>query len=235
MPLRAALLLAPMLLLQGSATLRWTPKEGDEMQYRTTGEFSVLGDTVTISSLTDHKVIKVDEDGSFLVQATPLENKVRMGGTEMVGQGLTVLTNYGPNGEIKEIRGDKADATGYRMANLTTFHAPTKAVAVGDLWTTEGKGDPKTGALAWKADYKVVGQEKVDAFDAWKMDVTVRETEGSEGGKAAGTVWVGADGVLVRSELTWSNVTVPGAPATVSGKLTVARVPLAPTPIPPTR
>ncbi len=225
MPIRAVVLLASVVLAQGGATLRWTPKEGDEMKYRTEGTLTVGGVEATITTLTDQKVIRVDPDGGFLVQATPLENKVKLGGQEMTGQGVASLTTYKANGEIKEIRGDKADATGYRMANLTNFHAPAKAVAVGDAWTSEGKADPTTGAVAWRVDYKVAGQETLGPFHAWKMDVTARETEGSEGGKATGSLWIGDDGVLVRSELTWSSVTVPGAPGPVNGRVTISRVP----------
>ena len=79
-------------------------------------------------------------------------------GQEMQGSGLTILTTYDPNGEIREIQGDKPESTGYRMADLNDFHAPAKPVGVGDAWTSEGKADPKTGAVAWKADYKVVGE-----------------------------------------------------------------------------
>lgn len=227
MPIRAVLLASAALLAQGATTLRWTPKEGDVVKIRTEATLTVAGTEATMTSLNTHKVIRVDPDGSFLVQATPSEGKVRFGGEERASGGLTILTTYASNGDIKEIRNERIDATTYRMANLCEFHPPTKAVSVGDSWTSEGKGDPKTGAPAWKADYKVVGQETLlGAYSCLKIELTkARETEGSDAGSVTGTFWIGEDGVFARSELVWTNVAVPGAPGPVNGKITRSRVP----------
>ena len=232
MPIRAALVLASATLLAQGSTLRWSPKENDTMRFRTTGDFTMGGAQISMTALNEQKVIRVDPDGGFLVQSTPIDAKVTMAGQEMSGKGVTTMTTYLPTGEIKEIRGDQADATGYRMANLVGFHAPAKAVAVGDAWTAEGKGNPATGAVSWKADYKVVAEESVtDAggqpvgpFPALKIEVSARETEGASAGKTTGSLWVGKDGVTVRSELTWTNIAAPGASAAVNGKYTLARV-----------
>ena len=42
-PVLVVLILASVVLAQGGATLRWTPKEGDEMKYRTEGTMTVQG------------------------------------------------------------------------------------------------------------------------------------------------------------------------------------------------
>jgi hypothetical protein len=221
--MRAFVLLALPIAFQGS-TLRWTPKEGDEIRYRTEAELTVPGGTATITAVNSQKVIRVDPDGSYTLQSSQGEGKVSYQGQEMEMRGVTALSTYGPNGEIKEIRSDKADGGSYRMANLTEFHAPAKAVAVGDAWTAEGKGDAKTGAVAWKAEYKVVAEETVGAYPALRMDVAARETEGNDPGKATGSVWVGRDGIPVKTVLTWSNLVVPGSPGPVNGKLTRTRL-----------
>lgn len=205
--------------------LRWTPKEGDELKYQTVGKFEVGGISAEMTSVNIHKVIRVDPDGSFLVEAKPIDGKVVYNGTELPSKGATIQTVYAAGGELKEIRGDKPDTTGYRMANLSNFHAPTKAVMVGDTWTAEGKADAKTGAVAWKADYKVLGEETIGPYTALKMDVNARETDGTDGAKATGNIWVGKNGVLVRSELKWSNMVVPGAPAPVNATLTMTLQP----------
>ncbi|RYG23876.1 hypothetical protein EON82_12660, partial [bacterium] len=149
-----AALAAAAFAVQGSS-LRWTPKEGDEIRYLTVGKLDVGNIQAEITTTNLHRVLRVDPDGSILVEAKPVEGKAVYNGTELPVRGMTTQTKYGPAGEIKEIVGDRADATGYRMANLTSFHAPGKAVAVGDTWTAEGKSDAKTGAVAWKVDYKV--------------------------------------------------------------------------------
>ena len=219
MPIRAVLLASLLTLAQGPTVLRWTPKEGDVVKTRTVATIRVIGTEATLSSVMTQKVIRVDPDGGYLVQSTPSEGKVTMGGQELPTGNMTVLTNYGPNGEVREIRSEGMDAAGYRMANLTSFHAPTKAVAVGDSWTSEGKADPKTGSANWRADYKVLVEEPRDGVPTLKMEVAARETEGSEAGKAVGFVWVGKDGVVIRSELDWTNVAVPGAPGPVNGRI----------------
>ena len=222
MPIRLALLASVALLAQTPTLLRWTPKEGDVVKTRTEATIRFAGNEAILSSIMLQKVIRVDPDGGYLVQATPSEGKVTMGGQDSPTGSLTVLTTYSAGGEVKEIRGEGLDATVYRMANLTNFHAPTKAVTVGEVWTSEGKNDPRTGAVAWKSDYKVVAEEEKNGIATLKMEVTARETEGSDVGKATGFVWVGKDGVVVRSEMTWTNVVVPGAPGPVNGKITQA-------------
>ena len=219
MPIRAVLLASLATLAQGATILRWTPKEGDVVKTRTVATIRVIGTEATVSSEMTQKVIRVDPDGGFLVQATPTKGEVTMGGQVLPTGMMTVLTNYGPDGEIREIRSEGMDAAGYRMANLTNFHAPTKAVSVGDSWTSEGKADPKTGTVPWRADYKVVAEESKDGIPSLKMEIAVKETEGSEAGKATGVIWVGKDGVVVRSELDWINVAVPGAPGSVNGRI----------------
>ncbi len=216
----------PPVATQGPATLRWTPKEGDELKYRTIAELTFQGSPATLTSINTQKVIRVDPDGSYTVQASATDSKVVMLGQEMHGGSLTTITDYNSSGEVREIRGDKLEATGYRMANLNGFHAPTKSVTVGDAWTAEGKADAKTGAMAWRADYKVAAEETVGPYACLKIDlVKARETEGTDVGSVTGSYWVTRDGIVARSELTWSNVTVPGASAPVSGKVTQTRLP----------
>ena len=210
---------------QGPAILRWVPKEGDELKCRTVAELTFQGSPATLTTVNSLKVIRVDPDGGYTVQTKATESKVQMLGQEMQGNGLTIITDYYPTGEIKEIRGDRPEETGYRMANLNSFHAPTKAVAVGDAWTAEGKADAKTGSVGWKADYKVVGEEQIGPYGTLRIDVIARETEGAEAGKVTGSFWVARDGVVAKSELNWSNVATPGAPAAVSGKVTLVRLP----------
>jgi len=219
-----ATLAAAAFAVQG-VSLRWTPKEGDELKYQTVGKLELGGQEAQITTINIHKVIRVESDGSFLVEAKPVEGKAIYNGAEIPVRGATIQTEYAAGGELKTIRGDKPDTTGYRMANLTGFHAPDKPVMVGDTWSAGGKSDAKTGAVAWKVDYKVLGEETIGPYTALKMDVNARETEGSDGGKATGNVWVGKNGVMVRTELKWSNMTVPGSPAPVNGSLTMTLQP----------
>lgn len=220
----SALGIATLALAVQGVSLKWAPKENDQLKYKTVGDLTVGDTKATITAVNVHKVVRVDADGSYLVQATPVEGSATFGGTEYPMKGVTTLTTYNADGSIKEIRGDQANASGYRMANLTNFRASGKPVSTGDAWSVEGKADATTGAAAYKADFKVVGDEMVGTYDAVKVSVNARETAGEDAGKVTGFFWIGKDGVLAKSELQWSNITVPGAPKLTSGTLTMTRL-----------
>ena len=105
--LAVSCLAAAALAAQG-VSLRWTPKEGDELRYQTVGKLDVGGIQAEITTINVQKVLRVDSDGSILVEAKPVEGKAVYNGTELPVHGMTTQTKYGPAGEVKEIVGDKA-------------------------------------------------------------------------------------------------------------------------------
>ena len=101
---------------------------------------------------------------------------------------------------------------------------PGKEVNVGDTWTYDFKADAKTGAVAAKATFKVLGTEKVDKWDTLKIQATVKELD-ADGASAESVMWLSTtDWDAVKMESKWTNVPVSGAPAPVNAKVTINRV-----------
>jgi hypothetical protein len=109
------------------------------------------------------------------------------------------------------------------MANLELFVLPEKEVNPNDSWTYEIKEDKKTNAVAAKATYTFVGDDKVGSTEAVKVKYVIKEA-GDSGASTEGFVWVRkADGVMVKQTSKWVNVPVPGA-GPISGEVTVTLI-----------
>lgn len=208
-------------------TIKRTPKEGETARYEMKGEIDAGVATVTITSKIDEKITKVEPNGNFHVEQKQSETKIMLGTEPLPGgeEGQAHTTVIKPNGEIAEILGKEVDGVAYRMENLNLFTDPGKPVAINDTWSKELKGDAKTGAVAVRADYKIVAEEKVGEYDTLKIRVTVKETEGAMPATSDNTIWLNrADWTLVKGEYKWTNAPVPGAPMPVNGTVTITRI-----------
>jgi hypothetical protein len=203
-------------------TIKRTPKQDEVAKYRMKGEFEVLGQQATFTGMVQEKVLKVAEDGNYTIESSQLEGKVNINGQEIEMNSPPSVSVYKPGGDIVEIQGDSSEAA-YRSAILNQFFEPGKPVAVGDSWTKEIAGAPRTGGIGAKADFKVLGEEKVGTVDTLKIKATIKET-GAEPASTESTVWLSkADSTLVKIEGKWNNVPMPGAPAPISGNVTMTR------------
>jgi len=203
------------------------PKEGDSRKFAMRGEIDLGGTLVQVKANISEKVTKVEADGTFTVESNQTDGKVTLNGSENdMPDGTPTTIVFRSNGEISKIPGDAATATAnaYRMGNLTMMHDAGKAVNVGDTWTADIKADAATGAVAGKAEYKLLGEEKVGTFDTLKIKVNVKESTGDAPGSVDGTYWINkVDGSMVKSDVKWINVPLPGnsgiGPLTGSMKL----------------
>lgn len=189
------------------------PKEGDTHKYRMSADVDLGGIPVTVKGLLSEKVTKVETDGSYSQEETQIELKAVVNGTEtdVPSSGASTMV-YLPSGEVKSIAGDEGKAESYRMANLGIIYDPGKPVNIGDAWSYDIKANKDTGAVAAKADFKLLGEEKVGDVDTLKIKATVKETTGDMPASSDGTVWIAkADGSLVKSEAKWVNAPFPGA------------------------
>lgn len=201
------------------------PKEGEQIRYRMTADVDMGGMAIKAKFLVAEKVVKIEADGAYKVEQLQLEGKIDVNGTEqeLPTSGATT-TVYTKEGDVKEISGDQTTPDTYRMANLGIVRDPGKTLNVGDTWTYEIKADKKTGAVAAKADYKVLAEEKVGAWDTLKIQVNVKETEGTEPAGNEGTVWLSkVDGSTVKLEQKWTNAPFPGAPAPINATVKMDR------------
>ena len=112
------------------------------------------------------------------------------------------------------MRGEGATPEAYRALTLTTVKLPDFALAKDKTWTWEAPGDSKTGTVKAKADYKVVGDEKMHDIDTWKISFTVVETDGAAPASSSSTVWISkSDASLVKSESTVKDLPIKGVGA----------------------
>ncbi len=214
------------LAAQAGVTLARKPKANEEHKYRLKANVELGGQAVEVAGVQSEKVTEVGTDGTYTVESKTSDLKISVGGQEFPapdsGNGTTIV--YNADGTIKEIRGDQTGADTYRFANLSVFFAPGKEVKTGDAWTHEAKADAKTGAVAAKATYKVVGEEKIAGLDTYKIEFSTKESEGDTPASAEGTIYVDkADGSMVKTDAKWANAPFPGAPGPVNGSISVTR------------
>ncbi len=220
--LLAALLAVAAFARLDDYTFKSTPKVGDVHKYRDVLKFDVAGTDYDYSDITIRKVVRVDANGGFAVKEELSDVKVNdMPPPDGVGRSDTTTT-FSANGEILKIEGDRVDENSYRFGNLLTFYFPDKSLHDGDTWSFDIKANKDTGAVAAKADYTLVGLDKVGQTDAYKVKFSVKESNGV-GASSDGTVWFSkSDLTMLKLTGNLTNAPVPGA--TISGELTVMLV-----------
>lgn len=204
--------------------LKRTPKAGTVHKYKQEGKFEVSGQQIDYQSKSTQKIVKVADDGGYTEES--VSSDVTINGQEGPGGGgpMTTTTKFGPKGEILEIKADNVDATAYRFANLALFITPEKEVKAGDTWTYDIKEDNKTGTVASKATFTLVGEDKVGSTDTVKVKFTIKES-GADGASSEGTAWLDkSDMSMVKVSAKWANAPVPGAPVTISGDITITLI-----------
>lgn len=201
------------------------PKEGEQIRYRMAADVEYGGMALKAKFLVTEKTVKVDSDGSFKLEQAQLEGKLDMNGQEQdIPTGGPTTTVYTKEGDVKEITGDQTSPDTYRLANLGVLHDPGKTLSVGDTWTYEIKGDAKTGAVPAKAEYKILGEEKVGSWDTLKVKSTIKESEGTDPASSDGTIWISkADGSTVKMDVKWVNAPFPGAPGPINATVKMDR------------
>jgi hypothetical protein len=202
-------------------------KEGQLRKLVIKGDFEIAGTSAQFTGHSDEKVTKVNDDGSYTVEEKEHDMKVSAAGQDIPVDDIPAIsTIFNADGTVKEILGDStvASPTAYRRANLGLIVDSGKPLNIGDTWSYDIKADPKTGAEAATATYKLVAEEKIGDIDTLKIQATVKEKDGSEPATSDGFYWLDkGDASLVKAELTWSNAPFPNAPGPISGKLTMTR------------
>ena len=222
----AILLAAALAYAADGVVLKYVYKKDAITKTRIKGTLQLAGMDVTITMLNQSKVKDIADDGTVTLEDGLLEGTANVGGQEfpIPAQPANIVVMK-PNGDVKEIRGDNIDQTAYRMQNLLAFLPPTEAVQVGSKWKREVATNKDTKAPSFTSNYSITGEEKIDGTDTFKIEYKTVETEGSEPATTEGTIWISKeDCSLVKGSSKWTNVPQPGAPAPISGTLTMERV-----------
>lgn len=207
-------------------SLKPAPKAGEVLKYKMSGEMSVMGQTVQLSAVMVNKTTKVEANGNYVVESSMTDGKIVLNGSEMdLGEQPSTTTTYKPDGTVVSVAGETAELGGARMANLTSFVVSDKSVKVGDSWKVEIKGETAKSTVDVVSNYKLEAIEKVDSVDTAKVSYETKES-GETPAIVSGTAWVDVKtGNAVKVESTWKDVPIPGAPAPISGKMTMTRIP----------
>jgi hypothetical protein len=226
--LALAALSAVALAAVDGITLARKPKKDEVHKYAMKADVDFGGIPVVVTATLQEKVVDVADDGTYTLEQTQIEGKASINGTDRdLGGGSPSRMAFKANGEVSKLLGDAAttNANAYRMANLGLTYFPDKAVNVGDTWSFDIKSNKETGAVAGKAEFKLVGEEKVANHDTYKIKTIVKETEGDTPASSDGNVWVDkVDGSMVKTEVKWVNAPFPGAPAPLNATVKIDRV-----------
>ncbi|MEI7986138.1 MAG: hypothetical protein WCI55_10960 [Armatimonadota bacterium] len=222
----AILLAAATAYAIDGVVLKYAFKKDQVQKTRFKGTIEMQGMEISLSMVNVSKVREVSEDGTVTLEDSMTDGKVVFGGQEMEipSQAGTVIVMK-PNGEIKEIKGEEINETTYRVQNLMAFVPPTEAVQVGSKWSKDVAANKDTKAPAYKCNYTILAEEKIDGTDTFKIQYKNVEAEGSEPASMEGTVWIDkANCGLVKAAVKWANVPMPGAPMPISGNFTMERI-----------
>jgi len=205
-------------------TIKKTPKQGEVHKYKQVGKFDVGGQEFEYEATASQKISKVEDSGNYVVEET--QSDVKLNGQEAPegsGPGAT-NTTFTAKGEVVEIKGDRVEANTYRFANLAIFILPEKDLNVGDSWTYDVKEDKKSGAVAAKATYKLIGEDKIGSNDCLKLSYSIKES-GADAASSEGTIWIRkSDATLIKMSAKWTNAPVPGAPMSITGDITLTLI-----------
>jgi hypothetical protein len=196
-----------------AVTLKFARKEGDTAKYKMTGEMNLMGVTASLTADVQDKVTKVSAD-SYTVESTQGNMQAVVNGSPMAQPDSTDTTTFKSNGELIDYTSDHASAEAWRIAELTSFILPDKAVNVGATWTSAVVADDKKGTVAATCNYTLEALEKVGKHDTAKVKISYKETTGTDPASSEGYCWIDVtDGSMIKTTATWTNVPIGGAMA----------------------
>jgi len=206
------------------SVLKLTGKLGDIRQYKLTFDGTTTDGTVKITGDLSRKVIKVDPDGLVTLQESHTNLSFVFNGNQMAGLPSILDKVLKPDGTTAELRGEGATPEGYRAAVLSTVMLPDFPLATDKTWSWDVPADPKHGSVKARADYKVLGEERLHDIDTWKIYFTVTEIGDSSVASSTSTVWISkSDASLVKSVSLVKNLPLKSGP--LSGTQTVDLAP----------
>ena len=202
-------------------------KEGDTTKYKISASMQIQGSDVQYSASVAEKVTKVDEKGNYTVESTVSDGKIKFGDQEMPtgDAGSTTVSKTTPTGELIEVTGEGVDDPALRRSQLTQVVVPADEVKPGFKWSHESKAEKMNGNTAGKANYEIIGTEKVGSEDAIAIKFDFTETSGADPASSEGKVWISPkDGSMIKLEAQLKKAPIPEVPGgQVDMKITVEK------------
>lgn len=220
----AVLSTAAFAAVQGLSVKR-TPKEGTTQKYTMSGDIDFGGMPITIKANAEEKVTKVNADGSYVVTDSQTDGSISINGQDQDIPPETTTKTIAADGRLLSVEGSPDESSAMRMGYLDSVFDAGKPLNVGDKWTVEIKENSAKHIVAGKADFEILGEEKVGGVDTIKISDKYSESGGSDAASSVATIWIDkADGSLVKSVSEWKNAPVPGAPGPINATITMTRV-----------
>lgn len=203
-------------------TIVYKPVKGAKTVYSLSFAIESPGLKVTYEAKLTNEIVDVKPDGTFIVASYQSDGVTIVDGKKepSTAETITAVTTYDKYGKPKAIGGDNATPESFRVANLTSFIAPTKAVGVGDTWSVQIPASDVEKTPSAIHTYKVLAIDKGVAT----IEMTVVDTAKDYPGSAKGRVWVNvANGEQTKFDLAVKNMPIGGA--YIDGKVVITKAP----------
>lgn len=203
-------------------TLKRVPEVGQKQAYQVEMNADFAGEPLIFRAKGVDEVREVNADGTFSVQSTQEEGKIEYNGQELEGPEVgPSFTLFAPNGEVKDLTGEMADADAVRLARLSNVVFPADAKDVGATWEYDHRGDATKNLPALKITFKYEGTEKVGEVDANVVSLEGTEQDGEFPASVKGKIWLDpVTGMQLKAELEMKQAPVAGNRLDLTLKIT---------------
>ena len=189
--------------------LRFKPTKGTETFYSLRFLIEGVAEKTVYSALLTNEIVDVREDGSYITASYQTEHKLTIDGEDKTSNAetITAVTTYDRLGRPIAIGGDEATPESFRVANLTSFLAPSSPVSVGETWFVEVPANLVYDTRVVRHDYKLVGFETVIGRRAAVVEVAATEVGGRLAASTKGRVWIDDEnGEILKYDVTVTNM-----------------------------
>ncbi len=211
----------------GDYTIFKKPKAGDSAKFQMKADLRIDSSPVKLAGVVVEKIIKVETDGTYTVEESQLSGKITFKDQEIdAPKTPPATTRFKPTGEVLDFVNEQGKHD-VRVANLTVFKLPTKAVKTGESWVWEQKGDKTLESVSIRGLYTIGTEEMIGKRKCLKMKQTITETEGIDPASVESTVWYDMeDWSEVKRVSKWTNLPMAGG-SPVTGTITLDRIEIA--------
>jgi hypothetical protein len=221
-PLALAAVLAAVAVQAAQQTyaIQYKPVKGSKTVYSITFDIDSPSLKVTYAAKLTNEVVEVKGDGAFIMASYQSDGVTTVDGVKQpsAAETITAVTTYDKFGKPTAIGGDNATPESFRVANLTSFVAPAKAVSVGETWTVKISADEKEKTRAVTHIYRVLSIDKGVAV----VDMSAVESAADFPASAKGRVWVSlANGEQTKFDLLVKNMPIGGV--YIDGKVLITK------------
>lgn len=208
-------------------SIAWKPKAGDTTKYKLTTKANIQGQEMSFSAILTSKVLEVTAD-KIVVEEKQSDLNVKFGEQDfssMMPPSITSTTTMKPNGEVIERKSEMEEAGSQRMEAALAHQYPDKQIEKGGTWVIKRAANADKKLPASESTYTYVDDEKVGAFDTWKITYVFKETEGSTPMVVNGTIWLSrANGEPVKAVYKMQNVEFQEGMGTSDAEAEITRI-----------